>query len=108
MAEGKNPQLSELEQSLINFLCTKKDIDEKVNGGSRRVRSLTLNVDTKNPKHVLFTVQIGMCEAGFSAQTGLKEKGSCFGLERYVRDWYERPSVKTAIEAYIKDQTKGA
>ena len=31
MAEGKDPVLKELEQSLINFLTTRQDIEEKVN-----------------------------------------------------------------------------
>ncbi|MBQ9245658.1 hypothetical protein IJ182_05255 [bacterium] len=106
MAEGKNPVFSELEQSLINFLCSKKEVEEKVSGGTRRVRSLTFNVDVKDPKKACFTIQIGMCEAAFNANTGLKEKGSCFGLERFIRDWYERPSVKSAIVTYIEAQDK--
>lgn len=106
MSDGKNPQLASLEQSLINFLTSKKDIEEKVNGGSKRVRALTFNIDLKDPKHALFTVQIGMCEASFSCTSGLKEKGNCFGLERYVRDWFERPSVTNEIKLYISSNTK--
>ena len=106
MAEGKDPKLTELEQSLVNFLCQKKDIEEKVSGGSRRVRALTLNINTKNPKQPIFTVQIGMCEAAFNAMNGLKEKGSCFGLERYIRDWYSRPSVSNEIQGFVKGVKK--
>lgn len=106
MGEGSNPAFTELEQSLINFLCSKKEVETLVSGGSRRVRSLSFNIDMKDPKKPMFTVQIGMCEAGFNAITGLKEKGSCFGLERFIRDWYERPSVKQAIQAYISQKKK--
>ena len=106
MPEGKNPQLASLEQSLINFLTSKKDIEAKVNGGAKRVRALSFNIDLKNPKRAVFTVQIGMCEASFSCTNGLKEKGNCFGLERYVRDWFERPSVSNEISLYISSNTK--
>ncbi len=106
MSEGKNPQLSSLEQSLINYLCSKKETEEKVSGGARRVRSLTFNIDFKNSKQPVFTVQIGMFEAAFSCTNGLKERGSCFGLERYIRDWYERPTVKFEIQSYINSRSK--
>ncbi|MCD7779958.1 MAG: hypothetical protein LUH05_04725 [Candidatus Gastranaerophilales bacterium] len=106
MAEGKNPQLSSLEQSLINFLCSKKEIDGLVSGGSKRVRGLTFNIDMKNSKQPLFTVQIGMCEAAFNCMNGYKERGSCFGLERFIRDWYERPSVKGEIQSFISSKNK--
>ena len=106
MAEGKNPAYSEIEQSLISFLCQKKEIETLVNGGSRRVRSLTFNMDLKDPKRPLFTVQIGMCEAAFNAITGLREKGNCYGLERFIRDWFERPSVKQSIQAIIASKKK--
>ena len=43
-----------------------------------------------------------MCEAAFNVNNGLKERGSCFGLERYIRDWYERPSVSSAILKYVE------
>lgn len=92
---GKDPKLNELEQSLINFLVSKPDVDKKVSGGARRVRGLSMNV---NKNDCTFSVQIGMCEAQFNAKSGLKERGNCFGLERYIRDWYERPSVKQEIE----------
>lgn len=107
MADGKDPKLTELEQSLINFLTSKKEIEEKVSGGARRLRSLSLGLNVKDKKNAFFTIQIGMCEATFNITTGLKEKGSCFGIERYVRDWYERPSVshefKTLLQQKIKD-----
>ncbi len=48
-----------------------------------------------------FVVQIGMCEAAFNANNGLKERGSCFGLERYIRDWYEMPSINMEIKSII-------
>ena len=102
MADGKDPVIAELEQTLINFLTSKKDIEEKVPGGSKRVRGLTFNIDVKNPKNAFFTVQVGMCEAAFNVTSGLKERGSCFGMERYIRDWYERPSVSTAILSFVQ------
>ena len=106
MAEGKDPEFAELEQSLIHFLCDKPETEKFVAGGAKRVRGLSFGIELKDPKKPCFTVQIGMCEAGFNAFTGLKEKGSCFGLERFVRDWYDRPSVKHAIKGYIKAHTK--
>ena len=106
MAEGKNPQLASLEQSLINFLTSKKDIEDKVNGGAKRVRALTFNIDMHNAKNPVFTVQIGMCEAAFDCRTGLKSKGNCFGLERYIRDWFERPAVTNEINTFISSQKK--
>lgn len=101
MTEGTNPKLAGLEQSLIHFLTSKKEVDEKVAGGHRRVRGLSLNLDLRNPKKPLFTVQIGMCEAAFDAITGYKERGSCFGIERYIIDWYSRPSVRDEMKAFL-------
>jgi len=95
-----NPQLNELEQSLINFLCSKKEIENLVSGGARRVRSLSFKITKKDGKPC-FTVQIGMFEAVFNTETGLKESGNIFGCERFIRDWYERPSVNFAIKQYI-------
>ncbi len=90
-----------LETSLINFLLQKRDIEDRVMGGARRVRSLEFSIKTDNPKKPLFIVSIGMCACQFNALNGLKEQGSIFGLERYIRDWFERPSVHDAIKAYI-------
>lgn len=108
MAEGKNPALAQLEQSLINFLTQKKEVEEKVAGGSRRVRGLTMGLDLRDEKKPCFSVQIGMCEAVFNANNGLKEKGNCFGIERFIIDWYSRPSVnhemKTVIAALKKNK----
>ncbi len=100
---AQDPQLNELEQSLINFLCSKKEIDTLVSGGAKRVRGLTFNVAKKEGKPC-FTVQIGMCEAAFNITTGLKEKGNIFGCERFIRDWFERPSVSMAIKQYIENK----
>ena len=93
--EEKSPKVTEMEQSLINFLVSKKDVDDKVSGGARRVRGLSINI---NLKENTFGVQIGMCEAQFNGTSGLKERGNCFGLERYIRDWYERPSIKLEMD----------
>ncbi len=103
---AKDSSLNELEQSLINFLCSKKDISDKVSGGARRIRGLTLGMDMRDPNKPCFTIQIGMCEAAFNAQSGLKEKGNCFGIERYVRDWFERPSVNNEFSKFITSYTK--
>lgn len=105
MAEGKNPLLTGLEQSLITFLSQKKDLDEKIPGGMRRIRALTFNI-VKDAVKTHFTVQIGMCEAVFSTTTGLKERGNCYGIERYVRDWFERPSVQVEIKSFISSHLK--
>lgn len=100
---AKDPIIAELEQSLINFLCSKPEVDVKVSGGIKRVRGLTFNIDVKNPKNASFTVQIGMCEAAFNVKNGLKERGNCFNLERFVRDWFERPTVSAAIEKFVQE-----
>ncbi len=105
MSEGKDPALNSLEQSLINFLSQKKDIEDKISGGSRRLKSLTLGLK-KDSKSIFFTVQIGMFEAAFNTNNGLKERGSCFGLERYIRDWYERSTVNYEIKSLIKQKFK--
>ncbi len=89
--------ISQLEASLIQFLLTKKDI-ESIPGGHRRIRALTLRIlcSSKEPS---FAVQLGMCEAVFDAISGLKTKGSCFGLERYIRDWFLRSSIMEIIKS---------
>lgn len=94
---AENEKLQNLEQSLINFLLRRKDIEEKVNGGARRVKSLTLKIDARNPKHITFSVQIGMMEAKFNIEDGLKEQGNVYGIDRYIRDWYQQPSVKLEV-----------
>jgi len=96
---ASDPKLNELEQSLINYLCSKKEIETLVNGGSRRVRSLSFNITVKSGKPC-FTVQIGMFEAVFNINNGLKEFGNIFGCERFIRDWFERPSVTMEIKQY--------
>lgn len=96
-----NEKLQELEQSLINFLLRRRDIEEKVTGGIRRVKSLNLKIDTKNPEHITFIVQIGMMEAKFNIKDGLKEQGNCYGIDRYIRDWYTQPSVKVDMQEAI-------
>ena len=105
---AKDPVITELEQSLINFLVSKPEVETKVNGGIKRVRGLTFNIDVKNPKNPSFTVQIGMCEAVFNTANGLKERGSCFNVERFVRDWFERPTVSGAIAKYVQDAKNAA
>ncbi len=94
-------QLQSLEQSLINFLLRRPDIEDKVNGGARRVKSLSLKIDDRNLKHLTFSVQIGMMEAKFNIADGLKEQGNCYGIDRYIRDWYTQPSVKMEFEEII-------
>ena len=90
-----------LETSLINFLLQKKDVGDRIIGGTRRIRGLEFSIKADNPKKPIFIVSIGMCQCQFNAFNGLKEQGSIFGLERYIRDWFERPSVHDAIKAYI-------
>ena len=107
---AKEPVITDLEQSLINFLTTSKEeeVEAKVSGGVKRVRGLSFNIDVKNPKNPSFSVQIGMCEAKFNVNNGLKELGNCFGLERYIRDWYERPTVGSVILKYVQDAKNAA
>lgn len=110
MAEKKkeNPKekIESLEQSLIQFLLTKREVDEKVSGGFRRVKGLSLKLDLRNEKRPMFTVEIGMCEAAFDAITGYKERGSCFGIERLIVDWFQRPSIRLEIDNYLQQRKK--
>ncbi len=95
--QEKKFAISQLETSLIQFLLLKKDI-ESVPGGHRRIRTLTLKI-VSSLKEPAFAVQLGMCEAVFDAVTGLKTRGSCFGLERYIRDWFLRSSIMEVIRS---------
>ena len=102
----KDGEIVKLENSLIQFLMNKKDIDSKISGGVRRLRSLTFNITGIDSKTALFSVQIGMCEAVFNAQSGLREKGSCFGLEHYIRDWFLMSTINRDIKNYIQEKRK--
>ena len=101
---AKDPEIVELEHSLINFLTAKKDIDQKVSGGKRRVRGLTFNINSNDIDNPYFSIQIGMLEAQFNIKNGLKVRGNCFGLERFIRDWFERPSVYRKINEIATKQ----
>ena len=76
-----------LEQSLINYLTRIEEVDKRVSGGFKRVRSLTLDIDIKNPKQPLLCVTIGMMSAHFNIKDGLKIRGNCYGIDKYIRDW---------------------
>ena len=91
-----------LESSLINSLLQKTDLEAKTGVDGRRIRTINLYVNNKNPKHITFIVTMGMFSAEFNVANGLKEKGSCYGLERYISDWAERESVKLALLKYAK------
>ncbi len=106
MSSGKSPAVTQLEQSLIQYLCQKPEVEERVNGGARRVRSLSISFDARNPQKPSFSVQIGMFEVTFNAITGMKEKGSCYGLERYIIDWYLRPGINNEMMYIIRSLSK--
>lgn len=89
-----------LEQSLIFFLERRKDIDELVPGGAKRVRSLKFNISVKESKP-FFTVQIGICEATFNVDNGLKEQGRCFNIDRAVKLWYESGTVCSEMKKFV-------
>ena len=93
--EERKFEISQLETSLIQFLSLKKDI-ETIPGGHRRIQSLKLRIYS-SAKEPAFAVQLGMCEASFDAISGLKTRGSCFGLVKYVRDWFLRSSVMEVV-----------
>lgn len=101
MKEEKLPIFNFLEQSLVSYLVQVRDIESKVTGGTRRLQGLKFRIDLRNKNSPCFVIQIGICEAYFSLKTGLKERGSCYGVERYVRDWYERPSIQSEIKNYV-------
>lgn len=103
----KSARIQALEQSLINFLTGKKDLEAKMGTGFRRIRTLQIQLNGENPKHPVFTVQMGMFCAEFNMLNGLKEKGSCFGLERFIRDWAERDSIKTEMLAISVEKLGG-
>ncbi|MBR1943173.1 hypothetical protein IJ843_05510 [bacterium] len=97
--EVKSGKVQALEQSLITFLLSKRDIEEKTGTGYRRIRSISLKLNDKDPMHVTFTVSMGMVSAEFGIMSGLKERGNCFGLEKYIREWSERDIVKSELIA---------
>ena len=97
MDDIKSTRLQALEQSLINFLLGKKDLETRMGISYRRIRTIQIQLNDKNPKHLTFTIQMGIFSAEFGMLNGLKEKGSCYGLERYIRDWAERDSIKTEM-----------
>jgi|GEM_PF-6117299 len=99
MEDTKSTRIQALEQSLVNFLTGKKDLEAKMGTSFRRIRTLQIQLNGENPKHPIFSVQMGMFCAEFNMLNGLKEKGSCFGLERYIRDWSERDSIRTEMLA---------
>ena len=97
MDEVKSTRVQALEQSLINFLLSKKELEEKMGVAYRRIRTIQLKLNDKDPKHLTFTIQIGMFSAEFNMMNALRERGSCLGLEKYIRDWAERDSIKTEM-----------
>ncbi len=97
--ESKSTRIQVLEQSLINFLISKKDITEKLGTRYRQIYSIQLSLNNKNAKNPVFIVSMGMISAEFNIMNGLKEKGSCYGIETYIRDWAERDAVKTEMLA---------
>lgn len=101
----KTPEVISLEQSLINFLCSKKDIERNVNGGMRRIKGLTLGIDIQE-KNSYFLVSIGMCQAWFNLETGLRERGNCYGLDHHIREWYKIPAVRTDIKNILSPKSK--
>lgn len=106
MPGPKTPEVIKLEQSLIQYLCQKSEVDERVPGGFRRVRSLSFYIDASNPQRPTFSVQIGMLEVTFNAMTGMREKGNCYGIERYIIDWFLRPSISAEIMQIARNQSK--
>ena len=94
-------KLSNLEQALIHHLLGNKDAVDKVTGGLQRIKALSLSIDFRNEKQPMILVQIGMLEAAFDALTGYKERGSCYGIERIIVDWLQRPSIKEEIKLFI-------
>lgn len=101
----KTPEVISLEQSLINFLCAKKDIEKNVNGGFRRIRGLTFGIDIQE-KISYFTVSIGMFQAWFNVETGLRERGNCMGLDHHIREWYKIPSVRTTFKTIMNTRNR--
>lgn len=104
----KTGKVQALEQSLITFLLSKRDIEEKSGTGYRRIRSISLKLNDKNPAHVTFTVSMGMVTAEFGIMSGLKERGNCYGLERYIREWAERDVVKSELIALTSSNKGGS
>ena len=94
MDEVKSVRVQALEQSLINYLLSKRELSERSGVGRRRILSIQLQINATNPKHLTFSVHMGMFVAEFNLLNGIKERGACFGLERYIRDWSERDSVR--------------
>lgn len=94
-------QFNEIEQSLVSILSSMRDIDSRVSGGIKKVKSLKISISLAEKNNPCFVVSIGMCEAHFNAYDCVKQKGSIYGLERTIYDWYQRENVKRTITSAV-------
>ena len=100
MPDGKDPALNQLEQTLIRFLSSKSEVKERIMDGERKIRGLSIKLtgSAKEPKIVL---QIGIIESVFNTATFIRERGNCYGLDKYIREWLMRSSVTELIKNYV-------
>lgn len=106
MSIGKDPEIAKLEQSLIQFLCAKPDTEERVTGGHRRIRGLTIVFDIRNDQKPLICVQIGMSEVSFNISNANKERGHCYGIDKHIQDWIVKPNINYEIVYIVKKLLK--
>ena len=99
-------ELAMYEQLLINYLLQKREAMNNVPGGLQRVRRLTLGINNRDPENPLYTVRIGMFEVSFNILTGAKDRGTLFGLERYIIDWYRRLDSVSKFEELARGMKK--
>lgn len=99
-------ELAKYEQLLINYLLQRKEAMNNIPGGLQRVRRLSLGINNRNLENPLFTVQIGMFEVSFNILTGAKDRGTLFGLERYIMDWYRQLDAVSKFEEFARKMKK--
>ena len=106
LKEEYREDLAMYEQSLINYLLQKKEALNNIPGGLSRVRGLSLGINNRNPEAPLFTVQIGMFEVSFNIISGAKDRGTLYGLEKYIMDWYRQVEISQRLEYISKHMNK--
>ena len=106
LGREQRQELAMYEQLLINYLLQKREAMNSVPGGLQRVRRLSLGINNRDSENPLYTVQIGMFEVSFSILTGAKDRGTLFGLERYIMDWYRQLDAVKKFEDIARQMKK--
>ena len=99
-------ELNVYEQSLINYLIQRKEAMNNVPGGLQRLRGLTITINNRDSENPLYVVELAMFQVSFSILTGAKDRGTLFGLERYIMDWYRQMDIAKKLEEIARSMGK--